>query len=111
MFVSKVFPEVSSESKYSIGCLVIYFMRGEWRIKKNENNPLRRPWLRPWENTLEIFLNKPKKKDESTDVCLVPMVYSKVSSKVFAEVSAESKYSIGCLVIYFMLGEWRIKYE
>ena len=63
--------------------------------------PPHRPWQRPWENTLEISQNKPKKKDEMMVVCFVPMVYS----KVLAEVSSESKYSIGWLFIYFMLGK------
>ena len=50
-------------------------------------------------NTLEIFLKKPQKNHRPTVVCFVPMVYS----KVLAEVSAESKYSIGCLVIWLFV--------
>jgi len=96
MFVSEVFPEVSSESKYSIGCLVVCLFYA-WKMKNKKE--WKYPLQRPWQNTLERFLKKPKKKDEMMVVCFVPLVYS----KVFPEVSAESKYSIVCLVVFLFI--------
>jgi len=66
------------------------------------------------ETLVKYSRNIPKEtqKERWNDGCMfVFEVYSKVFPEVLAEVSAESKYSIGCLVVYFILGEWRIKYK